>query len=134
MAAQFSIGQVAERTRLSVHAIRYFESEGMLLRRIPRNKSGHRTYSLADIEWLLLCNSFRDSGMPLLTIVHFATLVKEGTGNEVERLELLREHEKDVRAKIAALEGDLTIISTKVQVYEQLLAENGAVGLWDPTI
>ncbi|QKV94260.1 MerR family transcriptional regulator [Streptomyces sp. NA02950] len=127
-----SIGRVSRVTGMSVHALRFFEREGLFLREIPRTAGGQRTYEQADVDWLLLCDRFRASGMPIATIRQFAALVRAGGGNEPERLALLREHERHVQSKIAALTACLDIIRTKVVTYERHLDEGTAAGLWSP--
>lgn len=127
-----TIGQAASATGLSVHALRWFEAEGMLLRDVPRTASGRRRYAEEDIEWILLCNRFRASGMPIETIVRFAALVRQGPGNEQERLDLLRSHEDRVRTDIDVLREHLDVISAKVRAYEQHLTAGTASELWDP--
>ncbi|MEO3874161.1 MerR family DNA-binding transcriptional regulator [Nonomuraea sp. B12E4] len=47
-----SIGQVAERTGLSVHALRFYEREGILVAPVRRGPGGRRLYSDRDVEWL----------------------------------------------------------------------------------
>jgi hypothetical protein len=44
------------------------------------------------VKWLQIGIKLRRSGMPLAKIRRFAELVREGPGNEEQRLELLREH------------------------------------------
>jgi len=127
-----SIGEVAETTGLSVHALRYFEREGLFLRDIPRSGGGRRVFSAADVEWLVLLNRLRDSGMPIAGIREFAALVGAGPGNEAERLKLLKMHEADVRAKIAELESCLDVVHHKVVAYERHVEEGTARGLWSP--
>ncbi|MEV0150251.1 MULTISPECIES: MerR family transcriptional regulator [unclassified Nonomuraea] len=127
-----SIGDVAAATGLSVHALRFFEREGLFLRHIPRSAGGRRVYEAADVEWLLLCNRLRESGMPIATLRRFAGLVRSGPGNERDRLELLREHERDVRARIAELTASLEVIHGKVVTYERHVEHGTAAGLWAP--
>ena len=127
-----SIGMVAEATGMSVHALRFFEREGLFLRPIPRSDGGHRVYEQADVDWLLLCNRLRGSGMPIATIRRFAELVRAGAGNEEDRLALLQEHERLVRAQIAQLNACLEAIHWKVVTYEQHLRDGNAAGLWAP--
>ncbi|MEV5978811.1 MerR family transcriptional regulator [Streptomyces sp. NPDC052114] len=126
------IGKVAEATGLSVHALRFFEREGLFLRDIPRSGGGQRVYEQADVDWLLLCGRLRDSGMPIATVKRFAALVRSGPGNERERLALLQEHERDVRARIDDLSACLDVIQGKVAVYEQHVRDGTAAGLWAP--
>ncbi|MCI2421950.1 MerR family transcriptional regulator [Saccharopolyspora sp. K220] len=128
-----SIGKVAEATGMSVHALRFFEREGLFLRSIPRSGGGQRVYDHADVEWLLLCNRFRESGMPIAKIKEFARLVRSGPGNEPERLALLREHERAVQGKIDELRASLAVIHDKVVTYEEHVRDGTAADLWAPT-
>ena len=61
--------------------------------------------------------------MPLEKIRRLAELVREGAGNERERLELLREQQRHVEHQLAELEECLRIITRKVGVYEQHVAD-----------
>ncbi|WP_405615865.1 MerR family transcriptional regulator [Streptomyces sp. NBC_00076] len=132
-ADDLSIGDVANATGLSVHALRFFEREGLFLRPIPRSSGGQRVYEQADVDWLLLCNRLRASGMPIALLKEFAQLVRSGPGNEAERLALLRDHEKAVRAKISDLNADLKVIHSKVVAYEKHVRAGTAAGVWAPT-
>ena len=128
---ELSIGDVAERTGLSVHALRFYEREGLMLsQHVARGTSGHRRFSEQDVKWLQICIKLRRSGMPLAQIRRFAELVREGPGNEQERMELLREHQQRVENQLAELEDCLRIITRKVGVYEQHLADGSAQDLW----
>jgi DNA-binding transcriptional MerR regulator len=121
---------VARRTGLSVHALRFYEREGLLLsQHVTRGTGGHR-YSPQDVNWLRICIKLRASGMPLAKIRRLAELVREGPGNEHERLELLREQQARVENQLAELAECLRIISRKVGVYEQHLADGTAQDLW----
>jgi DNA-binding transcriptional MerR regulator len=127
MAEELGIGDVARRTGLSVHALRFYEREGLLLsQHVPRGTGGHRRYSPEDVKWLGICTKLRASGMPLAEIRRFAELVREGPGNEQQRLELLREQQRRVENQLAELEDCLRIISRKVGVYEQHVADGTA--------
>ncbi|MDP9869221.1 MULTISPECIES: MerR family transcriptional regulator [Streptosporangium] len=128
-----SIGDVAKATGLGVHALRFFEREELFIRPIPRTAGGRRVYGPADVEWLLLCNRLRESGMPIATLKGFARLVRSGPGNEAERLALLEEHERTVRDRIADLMASLEIIHGKVVTYRKHVEEGTAAGLWSPT-
>lgn len=130
-----SIGQVAARTALSVHALRLYERQGLLAGPVRRDAAGRRTYSEADVQWLFYCTKFRASGMSLATIRRFADLARRGPDTVVERLELLLEHQQQVNAEIAELTECLDVISDKVSIYQQHLAHGTATELWPvPTI
>jgi len=127
---ELAIGQVTERTGLSVHALRFYEKEGLLAAPVKRDAGGRRVYTEHDVEWLLNCTKFRASGMPLAVIRAFAELVRQGPGNEEKRLELLREHQNTVRDRIAELADCLDLINRKVEVYEEHVARGTANELW----
>ena len=116
-----SIGQVAERTGLSVHALRFYEREGLLTDPVRRDAGGRRVYGEHDIEWLGVCVKLRASGMPLPAIRRYVELVREGVGNEQQRLAIMREHRDQVIAQIAQLTDCLNLISYKIEFYEECL-------------
>ncbi|CAL9325426.1 MerR family transcriptional regulator [Streptomyces olindensis] len=128
-----SIGEVAERTGLSVHALRFYEREGLLVGPVRRTAGGRRRYTAVDVDWLLICVRLRESGMPLADLRRFAELVRRGPGNEAERLRLLDAHQRRVEAQIQALEECRSVIAWKVSVYTEHLGRGEAGGLWDPT-
>lgn len=130
---QVSIGEVAERTGLSVYALRFYEKEGLLLGPVARSSGGRRLYTESDVEWLRICVKLRESGMPLGDLKRFAALVRQGPGNESERLHLLDAHRKSVDAQIEALEECRNLIAWKVGVYSEHLARGEAENLWAPT-
>ncbi|MFC4588738.1 MerR family transcriptional regulator [Sphaerisporangium corydalis] len=125
-----TIGEVAQRTGFSVHTLRLYEREGLLAGEVRRDQSGRRVYSAWDIEWLANCAKFRASGMPLATISRLAHLVRQGTGNEAERLELLRTHQHHITEQLTQLHACLDLISTKVTAYEHHLATNTTGDPW----
>ena len=128
---RLSIGEVARRTGLTVHALRFYEREGLLLtQHVARGTSGHRRYSEQEVYWLLISIKLRRSGMPLAKIRRFAELVREGPANEQQRVELLREQQRQVQNQLAELEECLRVISRKVGIYEEHLADGTAQDLW----
>jgi DNA-binding transcriptional MerR regulator len=116
-----TIGQVAERTGLSVHALRFYEREGVLLGPVRRDPGGRRVYTDDDVEWLTVCIILRASGMPLPAIRRYTELVRAGDGNEEERLTVLRRHRERVTAQLGDLTRCLDLINYKVGVYEDIL-------------
>jgi DNA-binding transcriptional MerR regulator len=131
---ELGIGEVARQIGLSVHALRYYEREGLMLsRRVTRGTGGQRRYSRQDVFWLRMCTKLKASGMPLAQVRRYADLVREGPGNERQRLELLREQQARVESQLAELQECLQVINRKVGVYEQHLAIGTALDLWTVT-
>ncbi|MDF5759002.1 MerR family transcriptional regulator [Spongiactinospora sp. TRM90649] len=116
-----TIGQVAERTGLSVHALRFYEREGILANPVHRDSGGRRLYTEDDIDWLTVCMVLRASGMPVPEIRDYTTLVREGPGNEPARLALLRHHRERVLTQMTQLNKCLDLINYKVAIYEDHL-------------
>ncbi|GAA3679716.1 DNA-binding transcriptional MerR regulator [Lentzea atacamensis] len=113
-----SIGQVAERTGLSVHALRFYEKEGILANEVHRGPGGRRVYTQQDVDWLRMCIMLRMSGMPVPEIRRYTELVRQGDGNELQRLEILKEHQERVRQQMAQLQECMDLITYKVGIYE----------------
>ena len=116
-ASGMTIAEVAERTGLTAHTLRYYERAGLLLEVDRDVSSGHRRYSDRDIEWITLCTRLRSTGMPIRRIREYADLVRAGEGNEPERLAILEAHRREVIDRIAELESNLAKIDYKVDLY-----------------
>ncbi|MFJ9772976.1 MerR family transcriptional regulator [Kitasatospora sp. NPDC101157] len=128
-----SIGEVAQRSGLSVDALRFYEREGLFANPVRRRSNGRRVYHEEDLEWLAICTKLRSSGMPVAVIRQYVELARQGTGNERERLELLRRHQEHVEAQIRELQGTLDVMREKVRIYEEHLARGEADRLWNPS-
>jgi DNA-binding transcriptional MerR regulator len=129
---RMSIGQAAQRTGLSVHALRYYERAGLLAGPVRRAAGGRRSYSEDDLEWLELCVKLRSSGMPIAAVRRYTELVRAGAGNEAERLVLMRAHQERLTGQIAALAACLEIVSFKVKLYEESIASGADDPVWTP--
>jgi DNA-binding transcriptional MerR regulator len=128
-----TIGQAAKRTGLSVHALRFWEREGLLASPVSRRPGGQRVYSEDDLEWLELCVKLRSTGMPLAMIRAYTELVRQGPGNERERLTILREHHDRLTTQIATQTACLEIIEFKIGLYEGSLSAGTADPVWVPS-
>lgn len=60
----YRIGALARKAGLSVHAVRYYESQG-LISKAPRTSGGFRIYSEADLERLLFIRQAQRFGLSL---------------------------------------------------------------------
>jgi DNA-binding transcriptional MerR regulator len=117
---RLSIGQVAARTGMSVHALRFYERAGLFREEIQR-VGGRRVYAQEDVDWLELCVLLRQAGMPLAAIRQYAQVVRRGDGTETERLQLLRRHQRHIASQLRDLSRCLDIINHKIGVYEDLI-------------
>ena len=118
--AGLTIADAARASGLSVHTLRYYERAG-LLAPIERNGSGHRRFSEANLRWIDLCTKLRSTGMPIRRIRDYAALVREGDGNEAERLAILEAHREDVVRQMAETQRNLELVDYKVSLYRRRL-------------
>ena len=113
-----TIAEAAEQTGLTAHTLRYYERDGLLLSSVDRSASGHRRYTERDLTWIELITRLRSTGMPIRDVRRYAALVRDGDGNEAERLALLKKHRERVEAELAAVTGHLRAIDHKIGIYE----------------
>ncbi|MFC4600035.1 MerR family transcriptional regulator [Cohnella hongkongensis] len=109
----YTIRQVAEKTNLSAHVLRYYEKEG-LLSRVARRKGGVRHYSEDDLEWLGLICCLKNTGMSIKQIKSFVDLSAQGPSTLQQRCEMLIEHQKNVEAQIREMGKHLEKVSHKI--------------------
>ena len=114
-----TIEQVAERTGLSAHTLRYYERIG-LLDPVGRATSGHRRYAANDLAWLDFLTRLRTTGMPIRHMQEFAALRRQGDGTIAERRALLEAHQQMVQTHIEELQRNLVAITQKIETYHQM--------------
>jgi DNA-binding transcriptional MerR regulator len=119
MDAELTIQQVAERTGLSVHTLRYYERNG-LLEPVNRAANGHRRYSAADITKIEFLTRLRATGMPIRQMQQFAMLLRQNPEAISDRRAILEAHEREVQQRIQELNRNLEIIRWKIQRYKEL--------------
>jgi DNA-binding transcriptional MerR regulator len=112
-----TIAQAAEQTGLTAHTLRYYERDGLMLASVDRSASGHRRYSERDLTWIEMITRLRSTGMPMRDVRRYAALVRDGDGNEAERLDLLKSHRERVERQLAEVTGHLRAIDHKIGIY-----------------
>jgi DNA-binding transcriptional MerR regulator len=120
----WTISQVAEKSGLSAHTLRWYERIG-LLDPVERGPDGRRRFSDADVEWVVLLNNLRTTGMRVRDMQRYAGLVRSG-GGEAERVTLLEQHRELIRQSLAQQEECLRVLDRKIKTYRRRLA--GAEG------
>ena len=115
-----TIAEAARATGLSTHTLRYYERVG-LIDGVDRAGSGHRRYDDQDLAWIETLQRLRATGMPIQRIRRYAQMVRDGEGNERDRLALLQEHRAAVKARLAEVNAHLAFIERKIARYEEKL-------------
>jgi DNA-binding transcriptional MerR regulator len=117
-----TIAEAARATGLSTYTLRYYERAG-LIDGVDRADSGHRRYDEQDLAWIEILQRLRATGMPIQRIRRYAELVRDGHGNERDRLALLEEHRAAVKARLAEVQKHLVFIEKKIATYKETLDE-----------
>lgn len=115
-----TIAEAARVAGISAHTIRYYERAG-LLAPVERNGSGHRRFTEQDVEWIVVITKLRATGMSIRRVRQYAELVREGDGNEAERLALLESHRKDVLRRLNEVQRNLELVDYKIGLYRERL-------------
>ena len=110
------IGELARRSGLSAHTIRYYERIG-LLPYADRDRSSQRDYDASILAWIEFLGRLKTTGMPIREMLHYAALREKGSGTEVDRRALLQRHREQVRARVAELSACLLVLDTKIAGY-----------------
>ncbi|WP_439497695.1 MerR family transcriptional regulator [Bosea sp. (in: a-proteobacteria)] len=110
------IGELAKRSGLSAHTIRYYERIG-LLPYADRDQSSQRDYDASILIWIKFLGRLKTTGMPIREMLHYAALRERGVGTEAERCALLEQHRERVRAHVVDLQACLLVLDTKIAGY-----------------
>lgn len=110
------IGDLARRSGLSAHTLRYYERIG-LLPYADRDGSGQRDYDISILSWIEFLGRLRTTGMPLREMRRYAALRMGGDTTAQERRELLEAHRERVRSHVADLQACLLVLDTKIAGY-----------------
>ena len=121
MPESLRIGELAARTGRTVHAIRWYEAQG-LIPGVVRDPGGRRVYSERHLDWLKLMERLRRTGMSIAEMRRYTALVKRGRETLAERHEMLRGHRERVRKTIAEWKEALALLDGKIDFYGGRLA------------
>lgn len=114
----YSIGQVAEKTGLSPHTLRYYEKEG-LLPFLQKSASGLRVFSQNDLNWLAMIECLKETGMPIKGIKQYIDWFIEGDNTLPQRLDMFKLQEKKIKEQLTQLQKNLDKIRYKIKLYTE---------------
>jgi DNA-binding transcriptional MerR regulator len=121
MPESFRIGELAARAGRGIHAIRWYEAQG-LIPGVVRDRAGRRVYSELHLSWLDLMDRLRRTGMSIAAMRDYTALVKQGRATLRQRQELLASHRARVKEAIADWTAALQLIDSKIDFYGEWLA------------
>ncbi len=108
------IHEVSERTGLTQATLRYYERIG-LVAPVPRDDSGHRSYSEEAVDDLTWLSCLRATGMGIDDLRRYRQQRADGDSRE-QRL-LLERHAVRLRAELDQLHARLAYIEAKARLW-----------------
>jgi DNA-binding transcriptional MerR regulator len=118
MSSDLTIAEVARRTGLTVHTLRYYEQAG-LIAPVARAPGGQRRYAASDLEWIGFLLRLRETRMPIGQMQAFARLRAAGAATVGARRALLEQHLAQVQASLAAMQQAAQVLQTKIELYRE---------------
>jgi DNA-binding transcriptional MerR regulator len=123
-ARAYRIGELAARSGRSVHAIRWYEAQG-LIPGVVRDAGGRRVYHELHFGWLDLMDRLRRTGMSIAQMREYTALVRQGSRSLRQRQALLAAHRARVEETIAQWTQALELIDSKIEFYGEWIATGG---------
>lgn len=121
MPGTLRIGELAARCGRSTHAIRWYETQG-LIPGVARDGAGRRVYTEQHVGWLTLMDRLRRTGMSIAQMRQYTRLVQRGRETLAQRRDLLAAHRTKVERTIAEWTEALEIVDSKVDFYGEWIA------------
>ena len=113
---EYSIGEFSKLNGLSIHKLRYYEYEQLI---VPmRNKNNIRRYSDKDIAWIDFIKRLKDTGMPIKKIKEYAKLRSKGDITLSKRMEMLIQHYGFLEKQISILQEHKEKLDQKIKYYQ----------------
>lgn len=114
----YTIKEVAEKTGISAHTLRYYDKIG-LLPFVKRNEHGVRLFSDDDLEALYTIVCLKKSGASLDDIKSFMNLYMQGDETIPERLQFFLKQRDIIKDRISMLEETLAIVDYKIWYFQE---------------
>ena len=111
------IGEISEKTGLSLSKLRYYEKHGLI--EVARNANGLRNYDESDVEWVKFIQRLKETGMQIKEIRRYAELRYKGRSTMPERLEMLQTHKEYVLEQQRKWEEYLQNLERKIEYYKK---------------
>lgn len=113
----YKINEVALKTGISDHTLRYYEKEG-ILPPIERDGGGRRTYSEENIAWIELVTCLKQTHMPMKEIKAIISLSIDGPATIDKRKKILLEHRQRIEQQLSEIQDSIGKINKKIAFYD----------------
>ena len=120
----YTIGQVAKKMGLTAHALRYYDKEG-LLPFVHKSSSGQRVFSEEDLDWLVIIDCLKGTGMQLKDIKLYIDWCQEGDSTLRQRLDMFKSQKTKLEQQMMQLQQYMEKINYKIAWYTEAVANGG---------
>jgi DNA-binding transcriptional MerR regulator len=117
----FTISQVAQKTNLSIHTIRYYDKEGLLP--FVDRMNGTRVFQEQDIDWIDLICCLKQTGMPIKDIRILIRHCMDHDAVLEKGLQILMRHRENVEEQLKELQRSLNTIDYKIEHLPRMYRE-----------
>lgn len=118
----FTLQEVAHRSGLSEHTLRYYERIGLLEKIDRDHSSGHRRYTEEDLRIIEALSCLRATGMSIEDMRTYRDLLKEGIGGAQEQIQLFEAHRQKLEIELAKKQEHLRYLEFKVAFWKAVAA------------
>ena len=114
------IGEIAERSGMSVDTLRYYEKIGLIPAPL-RDAGGRRVYDEVILGWLRFLDKLKATGLGMRERLRYADLrTRPGLASVRERREMLESHREKVSEDLERLRETLELLDSKVVLYRRI--------------
>ena len=112
-----SVRELAERTGVTAHTLRYYES-AELLEPPARNGGGHRRYSSDDERAVVFVTRMRATGLGIAALREYMALHRLGSRGDAARRRMLVAHRAEIERQIEERRTFLATINMKIRMID----------------
>ncbi len=118
----YSIGEIANLTGITISTLRYYDREGMFPD-MERSNGGIRIFSENELSRIRIIECLKSTGMPIKDIKEFLIWCQEGDASLHKRQKMFHDRLKEVENQIEQMKENLNIIKYKCWYYDKAVTD-----------
>lgn len=127
---KYTVKEVAQMMKISVHTIRYYDNEG-LIPFVSRTQSNIRMFSEYDLSWIRTVHCLRATNLSINDIKKYIDLCLKGNKTIPQRAKIIFNQEKNLKEHLKQLQEQMKVLQIKKKYYTDLL-NNKSKDIWNP--
>lgn len=116
----YTISEISNKMNLTPYTLRYYDKEG-LLPFVEKGPNGRRIFKESDLDWLVVIECLKSSGMPIKDIKIFIDWCMEGDSTLQQRYDMFVDQKRIIEEHIAELQKTMSIVDYKCWYYKTAL-------------